>query len=74
MRKLVTFPTAGPALSSGSGSLRQLWGRLVEVKFISQASEDEQLAEIERLAREQLEGGSAPCRFSPPRKRPRAFS
>ena len=73
MRKLVTFPNALP-VNSGSGSLRQLWGRLVEVKFISQASEDEQLAEIERLAREQLEGGSAPCPFPPTRKRPRAFS
>ena len=74
MRKLVTSPNAGSVPSSGAGSLRQLWGRLVEVKFISQASEDEQLAEIERLAREQLTDSSACCRSLPTRRRPRASS
>ena len=59
MRKLLTSPTVGSVQCSSSGGLRQLWDRLSDVKFISQAAEDEQLAEIERIAREKLDAESA---------------
>jgi hypothetical protein len=44
-------------MSVMSPSLRSFWRRFVDVTFISQAAEDERLAEIERLARDGLENG-----------------
>ena len=74
MRKLLTSPNAGSVQCSSGGSLRQLWDRLSEVKFISQAAEDEQLAEIERIAREKLDAESALSLCSHTQKGPCASS
>ena len=41
-----------------SPGFRSFWHRFVDVTFISQAAEDQRLAEIERLARETLENGA----------------